>query len=280
MSHARKAHLKTLLRNAVKRGFVSDASNTPGAQYRHLHQDTMYRLEATDPKHRYGEELIDHYNEWSRLPEADEGNQSFWQWLAITHPHDAPTEVRYLDRTERRQYLVHLQEKPAYVAPRRPVPDGQHMFVMAPDGQVYIAPKEQGRLHHSSFMAGHKVRTAGMITISGGAPWSLSNQSGHYRPPLPSLCHMINALKRAGADLDLLSVSVDGMAVMRAADFLAQYDAAAAAHPAGAINQPQAQIAGAQVAQFALSGALSGGATGPKAVKDEVAELLAGLGIE
>ncbi|MEO8022706.1 hypothetical protein [Polaromonas sp.] len=65
--------------------------------------------------------------------------------------------------------------------------DGMATFVIAPPVQaaqpvVYSEQHERGLFHHSSFMAGEQVVSAGMLRCHDGIITALSPKSGHYKP--------------------------------------------------------------------------------------------------
>ncbi len=63
------------------------------------------------------------------------------------------------------------------------VADGQYMFVLSPDGKnLYLAPKKKGIFHHSSFLSGGAVKSAGMVEVKNGKVDTIYQHSGHYKP--------------------------------------------------------------------------------------------------
>jgi hypothetical protein len=58
----------------------------------------------------------------------------------------------------------------------------QNIFVISPKGDIYIAEKQIGAFHHSSFLAGGAVLFAGSIGINEGRLEYFTDISGHYRP--------------------------------------------------------------------------------------------------
>lgn len=57
------------------------------------------------------------------------------------------------------------------------------MYVMSSAGDIYAYPAELNKFHHSSFLKGAPVASAGEIrTNKNGAVTYINNQSGHYRP--------------------------------------------------------------------------------------------------
>ena len=83
-------------------------------------------------------------------------------------------------------------------------------FVVSPGGGFYVHHHEADLFHHSSFLAGGRVLTAGMIGVSKGRIVYLSNKSGHYQPSPEDFHKGINAaLKLNLTGLDLQGAVVD-----------------------------------------------------------------------
>jgi hypothetical protein len=67
----------------------------------------------------------------------------------------------------------------------------------------------QNTIHHSSFLAGAPVAAAGEIKVVNGRLVSVSNGSGHYRPPPGYLINFLKALRRMDPFFDLSTVMVE-----------------------------------------------------------------------
>ena len=85
---------------------------------------------------------------------------------------------------------------------------GKFIYVMNSAGEFFAAKHVQFVLHHSSFLAGGAVATAGEIGISGGKLDYISNQSGHYRPGPAYLWQAVKQLELLGCPLDSVQVHV------------------------------------------------------------------------
>ncbi|HEV8051632.1 MAG TPA: hypothetical protein VGP47_03990 [Parachlamydiaceae bacterium] len=72
--------------------------------------------------------------------------------------------------------------------------DGE-MIVMDRLGSIFIAPKERGILHHSSFFSGKSVAFAALCFIEDGKIQSLVRYSGHYNPGEDEEHSFINQLQ-------------------------------------------------------------------------------------
>lgn len=77
---------------------------------------------------------------------------------------------------------------------------GKAIFVMDEQGNVYASlNQEVGHFHHSSFFSGNPVAAAGELQIRNGVLESISDRSGHYRPPPEFLDQAIQVLDNQGA---------------------------------------------------------------------------------
>ncbi len=61
---------------------------------------------------------------------------------------------------------------------------GTAIFVMSPEGNIYIGAHGDtpGEFHHSSFLSGQPVSSAGEMVVEDGRILDVSNNSGHYHP--------------------------------------------------------------------------------------------------
>lgn len=83
--------------------------------------------------------------------------------------------------------------------------DGKAIFVIDVQGQLWITfDQKYGRVHHSTLLAGSPVIAAGEMLIDTGELISVSNESGHYRPPPSSLDVADRILALMGVDVSLL----------------------------------------------------------------------------
>ena len=84
-------------------------------------------------------------------------------------------------------------------------------FAPGEDDESWI-PAGIGRqnvIHHSSFLAGAPVAAAGEIKVVNGRLVSISNGSGHYRPPPGYLINFLKVLRRMDPFFDLSTVMVE-----------------------------------------------------------------------
>ncbi|DBA04021.1 TPA: hypothetical protein N0F65_009368, partial [Lagenidium giganteum] len=175
-------------------------------------------LEVCDRKHRYGANLRAYYKEWERLP----AKPSFWEWLD-----DESVEVEGVPRTKlERETVLYCDSVAERMKFALSVVDGKvihnmtqeivetgdegWIFVLR-DGVLYGGQKETKkipRIHHTSFVAGECVQTAGMMVIVEGVIKTIYPHSGHYRPSEHELLVLLRFLVDSGVDLSDVDVDV------------------------------------------------------------------------
>ncbi|CAI5703275.1 hypothetical protein KXD40_003793 [Peronospora effusa] len=178
-------------------------------------------LEVCDRKHRYGANLRAYYKEWKRQP-MEPTKPSFWEWLD-----DESIEVAGVPRTkleretvlycdtaaERQKFALAVQNGVIVHEVSQEIvetgPDGW-IFVLR-DGVLYGSHKETKkipRIHHTSFVGGECVQTAGMMVITNGIIKTIYPHSGHYRPSEYELLVLLRFLVNNGIDLSDVDVDV------------------------------------------------------------------------
>ncbi|MFC4951232.1 putative T7SS-secreted protein [Pseudonocardia sp. GCM10023141] len=81
-------------------------------------------------------------------------------------------------------------------------PSDKAMFVMDEHGNLYSSlEQEKGRWHHSSFLSGGPVASAGEIESIQGVPQAITRRSGHYQPGIEHLEQVANMLRERGVDI-------------------------------------------------------------------------------
>lgn len=81
--------------------------------------------------------------------------------------------------------------------------EARSIFVMDGKGNLYASnEQDKGRLHHSSFLGGDPVASAGEIGVVDGKVTFLSDRSGHYSPPAGCITQAIRYLHDEGVNLD------------------------------------------------------------------------------
>ena len=84
--------------------------------------------------------------------------------------------------------------------------EGFAIFVMDPEGQVYVGRHDVGKFHHSSFLGGEPVAAAGEMIVKNGIIETVSNKSGHYRPGPEQMMNLTQKLQSDGVDTTNLKV--------------------------------------------------------------------------
>ena len=64
----------------------------------------------------------------------------------------------------------------------KPGEENAAAYVWAIGKEIFAGAHETGRLHHTTFVSGRKVRCAGMLGVRAGKVVFVSNNSGHYKP--------------------------------------------------------------------------------------------------
>ncbi len=116
--------------------------------------------------------------------------------------------TKYLLSKDRKPYLVTVNaqhrlvsgDPHTFLLNTKDGPNGQYIFVMDGDGNIYSASKGVVH-HHSSFLAGGPVAAAGHWTIEYGALKTICNDSGHYQPPFDYTQQVLDELKKRGVDV-------------------------------------------------------------------------------
>ncbi|RLN02227.1 hypothetical protein BBJ28_00000242 [Nothophytophthora sp. Chile5] len=175
-------------------------------------------LEVCDRKHRYGANLRAYYKEWKRQPTKP----SFWEWLddesievaGVPRTKLERETVLYCDTAAERQKfaLSVLNGVIVHDSTQEIVETGQEgwIFVLR-DGVLYGSQKETKkipRIHHTSFVGGECVQTAGMMVIVDGVIKTIYPHSGHYRPSEYELLVLLRFLVKNGVDLSDVEVDV------------------------------------------------------------------------
>ncbi|MCO4755289.1 MAG: hypothetical protein KC478_12460, partial [Bacteriovoracaceae bacterium] len=75
------------------------------------------------------------------------------------------------------------------------------IFVMDKKGNLYFhSNPEPGRFHHSSFLAGEDVLSAGQLKVKDGRVLYIDNISGHYKPGQVHAYQGLYKLLKEGVD--------------------------------------------------------------------------------
>jgi hypothetical protein len=144
---------------------------------------------------------------WKRLGPKDKVVCAAWDDKATDKTESCV--VKYASATERAIFKVEVKKglltqagRPMDSTPSKMTDSPFYIFVEAPDGTFYASPVDKvGQVHHSTFLAGGPVKTAGEMKIKKGVLTELNNASGHYKPSAAST-------QQALADLKALGVNV------------------------------------------------------------------------
>ncbi len=79
-------------------------------------------------------------------------------------------------------------------------------FAWGTDKNFFICEHVEGGFHHSSFFSGGVVRCTGMVKIVNGKITEISNNSGHYKPPIENLAKLVAYLHKKNC-LDVNAVA-------------------------------------------------------------------------
>jgi hypothetical protein len=78
---------------------------------------------------------------------------------------------------------------------------GKAIFVMDEAGKIFASPTQTlGKFHHSSFLSGKPVASAGELSAVNGVVQEISRKSGHYQPSAKINSQIITELQRRGVD--------------------------------------------------------------------------------
>ncbi len=174
----------------------------------------FYVLESVDPKRR-------HNSFWEL---AGGGRGVLREWLEDAQPGeslfdyaDRHAESRTAGTTEREDKTGRSRFRMSFPGgvmsdAAGAVADGEYLFVVDEGQRFYAAPGKSGDIsrHHSSFLGGRGVRSAGSLEVERGRIKLLSDQSGHYKPTKHEVLLALQTLQRLGANLASFAVSLHG----------------------------------------------------------------------
>ena len=83
--------------------------------------------------------------------------------------------------------------------------NGKLIFVMDPQGRVFVGEPRLMEFHHSSLLAGEPVAAAGELMVVDGMVVSHSRQSGHYKPDQIHHDQFKDEMKSRGLDLSVVN---------------------------------------------------------------------------
>jgi hypothetical protein len=184
------------------------------------------RLEKIDPKHRMGEALVALFDWCEAYPMLhatpffpwvdglrDDELKVAWLWHnSKLTPDDlrdrleafkfgvaymTPQEAESYRATTDRGGMIQWRGQPLNTLGSQTAHGGQGAYIWVLDraNAVYTAPHSLGRLHHSSFKAGHAVKAAGEWVVENGQLVSIAALSGHYKTPAESFIAALRILR-------------------------------------------------------------------------------------
>jgi hypothetical protein len=165
-----------------------------------------YYLEGIDFKHRDKQVLNEMYSKWETTSDTKE-NKSFWKWLKENKPEfENSKQVKFLTSKERRKHLVVVgddnrlrqgaQGEPYDTSSFKGKTPGKAAYVVDSKGNMYVGEHKKGLMHHSSFLAGRAVVSAGMVKIENGKITEIDHRSGHYAPGGEQLRNALNNINK------------------------------------------------------------------------------------
>jgi hypothetical protein len=112
----------------------------------------------------------------------------------------ASTGTQYLLSNQRGVYLVttnpqNLLVQNGVLLDTNAAHNNSYIFVMDGEGAIYSAAKAVVH-HHSAFLAGGPVASAGHWQVTAGIVQWVCNNSGHYQPPIDYCKQILSELKR------------------------------------------------------------------------------------
>ncbi|MFZ6876337.1 hypothetical protein ACO0LF_30130, partial [Undibacterium sp. Di27W] len=127
------------------------------------------------------------------------------------------TKVKYLNETERLKYQLDIKDGKLYDSTGSLFDTanaksafggkGNAIFVMDENGAIYASKVQTvGKFHHSSFLSGEPVATAGELIVENGVLKEVTRRSGHYQPTANQLNQFLDKLRGSGVNLNNVKV--------------------------------------------------------------------------
>lgn len=76
------------------------------------------------------------------------------------------------------------------------------IFILSKDGKIYAGVPDNGIFHHTSFLSGADIATAGEIKFVDDT-FIINNFSGHYKPLKETLVNILNELIYRGVNIKI-----------------------------------------------------------------------------
>lgn len=123
-----------------------------------------------------------------------------------------PNKVKYLNEAERAKYELAIVNGKFYTVngklfntshTKSLFTKSKAIFVMTEDGRIYASTYHYaGVFHHSSFLSGKPVASAGELEIIEGILKEVTNKSGHYKPSKSFNNQFLKLIKNEGVNID------------------------------------------------------------------------------
>jgi hypothetical protein len=130
------------------------------------------------------------------------GRAYMWDWYTNTNTMTRTlANTRFANRTAGNPF------------DKGPITAGYAGYALCMDGSFYVADHRnnkdaRGTFAHSAYAAGKPILCAGEIAIADGQVVAVTNSSGHYRPTVEKLLHVVRCLRTLGVDLRKVKVNV------------------------------------------------------------------------
>jgi hypothetical protein len=181
---------------AIKPALVLGRHHLKGIQ-------SKYFGEILDKHSRPEAELHILHTRWEQEHNA-QGN--FYDWIEDIEPESTVLQLTEGNRADYAVTIVDGKLKGQHVA----IKYSEYAFVLSEDGVFYAAPKQtsgENRLHHSSFLSGAPVLSAGVFFCNGACEdfsrnvFYVKDYSGHYTPGIGEILKLKDKLLSINQDL-------------------------------------------------------------------------------
>ena len=155
-----------------------------------------YWLEYLSPEHIATSFLSEKFDFW--CSGAGNPDDSFWEYVQVNPPTD-PTLVKYYGGTAEAEkfrvvfkagQLVRADDDSPFHTEHLSTEfsgKGWAIFVVSYEGAMCAHKHEAGLFHHSTFLSGSAVMSAGELCCDGGLVKCITGKSGHYMPKKENL---------------------------------------------------------------------------------------------
>jgi hypothetical protein len=127
--------------------------------------------------------------------------------------------VEYLDEQQRKGKIIRIQNglfidssgKHYHTGVKSTMHSGNGwaVFVMDKNYTIYSDSHKSGTFHHSSFLSGGRVFSAGEIAVDRGKLVAITCKSGHYRPTKKEMVCFLDSLSKRGVDLKKIPIQLE-----------------------------------------------------------------------